>query len=131
MLEGTIIMTNNEKKKRKTFKSYSKNLSQFLIDKGVKPIRTGVHYFGIRISEDEGKTWQDFVNIDDAVEKYGGQFSKEDLERLRDESLKKDDVVRQEGSNLIFRKRVRFYKEFLYNDALIEGLKLWKDTKPK
>lgn len=125
-------MTNDEKKKRKTFKSYSRNLSQFLIDKGVKPIRTGVHYFGIKISEDEGKTWQDFVSIDDAVEKYGDKFSKEDLERLRDESLKRDDFVRDDkDSNLIFRKRVRFYKEFLYNDALIEGLKLWKDTKPK
>lgn len=124
-------MTNDEKKKRKTFKSYSRNLSQFLIDKGVKPIRTGVHYFGIKISEDEGKTWQDFVNIDDAVEKYGDKFSKEDLERFRDESLKRDDFVRDEDSNLIFRKRVRFYKEFLYDDALIEGLKLWKDTKPK
>lgn len=124
-------MTNDEKKKRKTFKSYSRNLSQFLIDKGVKPIRTGVHYFGIKISEDEGKTWQDFVSIDDAVEKYGDKFSKEDLERFRDESLKRDDFVRDEDSNLIFRKRVRFYKEFLYDDALIEGLKLWKDTKPK
>ena len=124
-------MTNDEKKKRKTFKSYSRNLSQFLIDKGIKPIRNGVHYFGIKISEDEGKTWQDFVSIDDAVEKYGDKFSKEDLERLRDESLKRDDSVRDEDSNLIFRKRVRFYKEFLYNDALIEGLKLWKDTKPK
>lgn len=124
-------MTNNEKKKRKTFKSYSKNLSQFLINRGIKPIRTGVHYFGIKISEDEGKTWQDFVSIDDAVEKYGDKFSKEDLEHFRDESFKKDDFVRDEDSNLIFRKRVRFYKEFLYNDALIEGLKLWKDTKPK
>lgn len=124
-------MTNNEKKKRKTFKSYSKNLSQFLVDKGIKPIRTGVHYFGIKISEDEGKTWQDFVSIDDAVKKYGDKFSKEDLEHLRDESLKTDDFVRREDSNLIFRKRVRFYKEFLYDDALIEGLKLWKDTKPK
>lgn len=124
-------MTNNEKKKRKTFKSYSKNLSQFLADKGIEPVRTGVHYFGIKISEDEGKTWQDFVSIDDAVKKYGDKFSKEDLEHLRDESLKTDDFVRQEDSNLIFRKRVRFYKEFLYDDALIEGLKLWKDTKPK
>lgn len=124
-------MTNNEKKKRKTFKSYSKNLSQFLINRGIKPIRTGVHYFGIKISEDEGKTWQDFVSIDDAVKKYGDKFSKEDLEHFRDESFKKDDFVRDEDSNLIFRKRVRFYKEFLYNDALIEGLKLWKDTKPK
>lgn len=124
-------MTNDEKKKRKTFKSYSKNLSQFLINRGIKPIRTGVHYFGIKISEDEGKTWQDFVSIDDAVEKYGDKFSKEDLEHFRDESFKKDDFVRDEDSNLIFRKRVRFYKEFLYNDALIEGLKLWKDTKPK
>lgn len=124
-------MTNNEKKKRKTFKSYSKNLSQFLADKGIKPVRTGVHYFGIKISEDEGKTWQDFVSIDDAVKKYGDKFSKEDLEHLRDESLKTDDFVRQEDSNLIFRKRVRFYKEFLYDEALIEGLKLWKDTKPK
>lgn len=124
-------MTNDEKKKRKTFKSYSKNLSQFLIDRGIKPIRTGVHYFGIKISEDEGKTWQDFVNIDDAVKKYGDKFSREDLEHFRDESFKKDDFVRDEDSNLIFRKRVRFYKEFLYNDALIEGLKLWKDTKPK
>lgn len=124
-------MMNNEKKKRKTFKSYSKNLSQFLINRGIKPIRTGVHYFGIKISEDEGKTWQDFVSIDDAVEKYGDKFSKEDLEHFRDESFKKDDFVRDEDSNLIFRKRVRFYKEFLYDDALIEGLKLWKDTKPK
>lgn len=124
-------MTNDEKKKRKTFKSYSKNLSQFLINRGIKPIRTGVHYFGIKISEDEGKTWQDFVSIDDAVEKYGDKFSKEDLEHFRDESFKKDDFVRDEDSNLIFRKRVRFYKEFLYDDALIEGLKLWKDTKPK
>lgn len=124
-------MTNDEKKKRKTFKSYSKNLSQFLINRGIKPIRTGVHYFGIKISEDEGKTWQDFVSIDDAVKKYGDKFSKEDLEHFRDESFKKDDFVRDEDSNLIFRKRVRFYKEFLYNDALIEGLKLWKDTKPK
>ena len=124
-------MTNNEKKKRKTFKSYSKNLSQFLINRGIKPIRTGVHYFGIKISEDEGKTWQDFVNIDDAVKKYGDKFSKEDLEHFRDESFKKDDFVRDEDSNLIFCKRVRFYKEFLYDDALIEGLKLWKDTKPK
>lgn len=124
-------MTNNEKKKRKIFKSYSKNLSQFLISQGIKPVRTGAHYFGIQVSEDEGKNWEDFVSIDNAVKKYGDKFSKEDLEHLRDESLKKDGFVRQEDSNLMFRKRVRFYKEFLYDDALIEGLKLWKDTKPK
>lgn len=123
-------MTNYEKSERKTFKSYSKNLSGFIIKHGVKPIKSGTHYWGIRISEDNGSTWKDFVTVEEALKIYP-QFTEEVLTKLRDESLDKDETVfLNEAESFQFRKRIRFYKEFLYNDELIDCLKLWKETNP-
>lgn len=125
-------MSNYEKKERKSFKSYSKNLSAFIIEHGIKPIDSGAHYWGIRISEDYGKTWKDYVSIDKALEDYGNEFSKAELIEARDLSLKSDQsVTLADSEKYCFRKRIRFYKEFRYDDELIDCLKLWSETNPK
>ena len=122
---------NNEKKERKTFKSYSKNLTSFITDAGIKPINSGAHYWGIRISEEDGSKWKDYVSIDEALKDYGNIFTKDELEDFRDKSLKEDGIVTDSVTGFLFRKRVRFYKEFRYNKELIDCLKLWNETKPK
>ena len=122
-------MPNIEKKEKKVFRSYSKNLTQFLVKHGAKPIASGTHYWGVRISQDNGTNWDDYVSISDAIEDYGEYLTAAELADLRDESLKTDKEILLPGTNLLVRKRVRFYKEFDY--AEIESLlKVWKDTKP-
>ena len=122
-------MSNIEKKEKKVFRSYSKNLTQFLVKHGAKPIDSGTHYWGVRISQDNGINWDDYVSISDAIEDYGEYLTSAELTDLRDESLKTDKEILLPGTNLLVRKRVRFYKAFDY--AKIESLlKVWKDTKP-
>ena len=54
----------------------------------MKPIKSGTHYWGIRISEDNGSTWKDFVTVEEALKIYP-QFTEEVLTKLRDELRKK------------------------------------------
>lgn len=124
-------MNINEKKANKNFRSYSKNLTQFLIDNGLKPVYGGAHYWGVRISDDNGDTWNDFISIDEALGKFGSIFTKDELTSLRDESLNLDSFVRKGNTDIIIRKRVRFFKEFKHGDELSKLLNVWNDTKPK
>lgn len=126
-------MTNSDKKKNNTttFRSYSKNLSNFLIKSGLKVINEGVHHYGVRVSPNNGKTWDDFVSIDDCMKVYGDNFSKKELTSLRDDSLAKDSYVKKEGTDFLIRKRVRFFKEFAHSEELNSLLKEWNETKPK
>ena len=117
-------------KENRKFKSYSKNLTNFLNQHGLKANKTGVHYWGVRISTNDGATWSEYTSIEEALVDFGFHFSHEKLESLRDESLKTDNSV-SDGQGFLVRKRIRFYSEFDYNEELTSLLQAWKETAPK
>lgn len=121
------------------FKSYSRNLNDFLRKEGIFFVEEGVHKTGVSISLDNGETWTGYTSIIKALDDHYQLFQREELEGFRDASINADSFIRtgkfvssngEKGKEVLVRKRIRYYKGFEVNDRLQTALARWKESGP-